>query len=129
MNNAIQDANILRYLVTDSKIIDSPIIKGECQYVYVKPGKTDNEISNIDFVQAIYAENGISLKKHTSVLDGKNVEVLYITSADISKLNDTAKSFLQQTAPVFDDKTHVRKAEIVNKMLFAKEGIGGVERD
>lgn len=130
INNAIQDANLLRYLVTDSQITNSPVIKCECQYIYVKPGKIDNEISNIDFVQAVYAENGINLKKRTSMREGKTVEVLYIATSDILKLSNTAKSFLQQTAPVFDDKIYAREAEIANKMLFSKDRIiSGDERD
>ena len=133
MNNAIQDANILRYLVINSENVNSTAVKDPlgCQYIFVKPGMMDDlaGVSNIDFVQAIYAENGINLKKHNS----KFGEVLYIAAADALKLNDTAKSFLGQTAPIFNDRVakemYARETEILNKMLFSKNRVADTERD
>ncbi|MFQ6739702.1 MAG: hypothetical protein ACLRFJ_03500 [Alphaproteobacteria bacterium] len=113
------DKCLLRYLVINagnvrSTVSDDPL---GCLYIYVKPGMYEKiiEVSNIDFVQEIYAQNGIQLKKHISHMDGKETEVLFITITDLSKLTDLQQDFVSDTAPTYSRHfTNSRATEIIN---------------
>jgi hypothetical protein len=121
-NQTLVDERILRYLVIDSKMVYTTALPGNAnsaQYIYVKPGMFDAfaGISNIDFVKIIYAEHGINLKKHKSHLDGKEVEVLFISFQDSLKLTDEQGEFLSHTAPLTSRDEYARHSEIINKIL------------
>jgi len=123
------DARILRYLITDSAVVHSTASKDQmgCKYIYVKPGMYDKimGISNIDFVQTIYAVHGINLRKHKSHLDGKEEEVLMIPGTEILNLSDTQGKFLVDTAPLnyrhSDRMARYRTVELVNIIFQRKK--------
>jgi len=116
------DARILRYLIINSAVVHSTASKDQmgCKYIYVKPGMYDEimGVSNIDFVQTIYASHGINLRKHTSHLDDKEEIVLMIPGTEILNLSDIQGKFLVDTAPLnykhSDRMARYRATEIVN---------------
>lgn len=100
------DKNLLRYLITDAKYNMTSRIYS----IYVKPGM-EYDISNIDFVQEIYAQNGINLKRRKQ----GETEILFIAASDGEKLTGTQREFLSCTAPFFlPEKLQNRVTEIVN---------------
>lgn len=121
------DARILRYLVVDADIVHSTAVRDAlgCHYIYVKPGMADgiSGVSNIDFVQTVYAQHGIMLKKHKSHLDGKEIEVLYMSVSDVIKLPKIQQWFLDKTAPrdyshcSSSDGAQSRAVDIYNKIF------------
>jgi len=116
-----QDKRLLRYLITDADLVNSSAVKDPlgCHYIYVKPGWYNSEmkLSNINFAQFVYAENGINLKKHISKLDGKETEVLLIGVSEEAQLPQSAKDFLEQTAPYYmSAQTRERDTELCNKI-------------
>ena len=117
------DTDLLRYLIIDSKNVKSTVTddKWGCRYIYVKPGFYDKilGVSNIDFVQEIYAQNGINLKKHISHLDNNETEVLFIAASDILKLTDMQQNFLYGTAPDvgFDRRSRARSSQVINTIF------------
>lgn len=121
------DKNILRYLIVNAADVNSTAVNDKfgCRYIYVKPGMYEEEmdVSNIDFVQEIYAQNGIQLKKHISHMYGKEVEVLFITITDLSKLTDLQQQFIASTAPA-DQTSHrerSRATEIINTVFYRNQ--------
>ena len=92
-------ADILSEFIDGAEVVNSTAANGGlCLYIYVAPS------ANIEFVEGIYAEVGIKVKKHTSHLDGKKREVLYISFKDISeKLSPDQQKFLERTAPTSGD--------------------------
>lgn len=96
------DEKILRCFVLYAEHVYSTAVKelgGSCKYIYVQPGEIWPN-KNIDFVQYVYASYGINLKKHISHLNGKETEVLYISSQSyVEDLNKTQQQFLERTAP------------------------------
>lgn len=86
---------ILHSLIEKVDVVYSTAVKSSlpCIYIYVAEGV------NIDLVQNIYAEFGIQLNKHTSKLDNKTQEVLFISTEDYMKLNKKQMAFFDRTAP------------------------------
>lgn len=137
MEQMEQDKRILRYLVIDSEVIArSTAIKDPygCRYIYIKSGGQSSyagaHISNVDFVQGIFAQYKINLKKHVSHLDGEETEVLCMGVSDYNKLPDLQKNFLDEIAPtsrVYGERDRAlmdRSSEIVNEIaLKPKYGI------
>ncbi len=119
------DEAVLRYLIVGANnFVDSTAIKERwCYYIFVKPGMIEDllKISNIDFVQAIYADHGINTRKHVSHLGGKEQEVLFIPSAEVAAFDSKRLNFLKHTAPVcYDDSVNRRETEIINKIYRAR---------
>ena len=128
-NTMLSDEKILRCFILYAQHVYSPAVKelgGSCKYIYVQPGEMWPN-KNIDFVQYIYASYGINLKKHISHLDGKETEVLYISSKSyIEDLNETQKQFLERTAPnipYFYDMRY-RDPEAYKRALELQDQIG-----
>lgn len=121
-----KDKRILRYFIVNAEEVTSPTL-GDCRYIYPKSGNYDEimGVSNIDLVKEIYAQNGIILKNHVTKVNffnnlnfkKENVEVLYITQSDISKLSDIQKEFLNDTAPLnftYDRECDRRLGDVKN---------------
>lgn len=122
---SIIDEDVLRYLVTGAEnFVSSTAIKERwCYYIFVKPGMMEDlmKVSNIDVVQAVYAEHGINTRKHISHLDGKEQEILYIPSSEVAEYDNDKLTFLRHTAPAhFDDAVSKRKVELINKVYRSK---------
>jgi len=126
LEHKAQDMRILRYLITYAERVHSTAAKGSLvHYIYVQPGMFDNiiGISNIDFVQQVYALNGINLKKHLSHLDDKETEVLFITAEDYLNLGEAQQKFLSVTAPLnylASQDAKERAVNIVNLMMHTR---------
>jgi len=110
------DEYLLRYRIHGVEFTQySTVTKSACIYIYLKSGMADElaQVSNIDFVMALYALHGIKLKKHVLRLDGKETEisfsdgvygktaeVLYMSLDDWRKLNREQQEFLDKTIPI-----------------------------
>ena len=83
--------NMLQQLVDGGEWVHSTVTKGALPtlYIYVAPN------ANIDTVQGMYADLGIDMKKHVSHLDNKERTVLYISTPDFMKLNETQQGILK----------------------------------
>ncbi len=109
-----RDEYILSELITGAEFVHSTATKSALRtlYIYLAEG------ANFDLVKDIYAEHGIQLKKHTSHLDNKKREVLYIGTEDIMNLTDEQQAFLNRTAPV--DKNHKRTVHLSVKKIHVR---------
>ena len=87
--------NVLSQLIDHADRVYSTAVKSPLPCLYIYPASN----ANIDLIQGMYADLGINLKKHTSHLDGKKVDVLYISTPDILSLSEHQQKFLEQTAP------------------------------
>ena len=96
--------NILHQLVDGAEWVHSTAVKGalRCLYIYAAPN------TNIDTLKEIYGDLGIKLEKHVSHLDNKERTVLYISTPDFMKLNETQQKILSTPT----EKGYKRKIEI-----------------
>ena len=112
-NTMLQDEKILRcYVLFSEHVFHSTAIKDPwCIYVHVKPG-----YQNVEFVQAVYAENKIPLNIHFSRLYRKEEAeaVLYISlKSYMEDLNDTQRQFFERTAPEVKDIKDYRNNQAI----------------
>lgn len=100
------DEYVLSELISGAEFVYSTATKSALRtlYIYLADG------ANFDLVKEIYAEHGIQLKKHTSHLDNKKRDVLYIGTEDIMNLTEEQQAFLNRTAPV--DKNYKRTVHL-----------------
>ena len=111
LKQAEQDRILLKSFIIKNEPVHSTAERGAmCVYYYVKPGET-NGITNIEFVQKVYAKYGINLKQHVSHLDKKETPVLYIKMAEISTLNKMQQDLL------FDKKIFDKKPSMLQRLF------------
>ena len=120
----LQDEKILKCCVLYAEAIAySTSVKGPCIYIHTKPGRDIYEISNADFVQYIYAEYGINLKKHISHLDHKEKEVLYLSAKSYCALDEPTRNFFDRTAPIIKDIHDYRDSDVYDRANYLLDKI------
>ncbi len=125
------DVDLLNGLVLTSKIGVELHDNRPSHVIYVKPGMYNNKlgVSNIDFVQAIYAEHGIYLEKdyYQEGETGERTVVLHIPLSARKKLDAEKVMFLIYTSSASSEMKS-REKKIIEKILNHKTMQIGHER-